>query len=76
MLPFHGRWRNASKRAPEREARLLMFANFSLPGDDDFKMPGPGDLPDPTDAEMLRMTPDEVRKCKLHLKYTHHDSTQ
>ncbi len=26
MLPFHGRWRNASKRALEREARLLMYA--------------------------------------------------
>jgi len=68
MLPFHGRWRNASKQAPEREARLLMFASGIVqPGDPDFSMPkkNPGERPLPTDEEYLKMSKEEKETWRL-----------
>lgn len=71
MLPFHGRWRNAPKRAPEQEARLLMFAkavNTSQNADDDDDESDilPDEVPDvmapfdmPSDAEMQLLSNDD-----------------
>lgn len=59
MLPYHGRWRNAPKRALAREARLLMFA----------KGRNTPNAPDPNNPDE---TPEE-RKARLEqeerLKY-------
>lgn len=61
MLPFHGRWRNASKRAPEREARLLMFSNQN-PDHSQQVDNNDEELPFPTEREFLTMPKDQQER--------------
>ncbi len=52
MLPLRKHWHNASERSPEREARLLWFADTA---DDDKK-------PNPAEAGIVLPTPDDPKE--------------